>query len=220
MDNLWIIVSLTDAYEIYAEKVWKSTDELTKQEQQIALTEEVLRQSQQQLLDWENKNLSVQEKLTQITTKIKNALHTVWAQFMSWLTPVVDKINEIATASLVMADDVTANMRAVSNKVPKMIATAIEEIWETVKVVAEDIIDIVWEVVWTFIDLLNEAWKGFDIFMNWIGVDTEDSLNWIAGDWTDLFYFLRLWFATIFTFAKWTLVWIKWEYTSTGWTST
>ena len=62
---------------------------------------------------------------------------------MSWLTPVVDKINEIATASLVMADDVTANMRAVSNKVPKMIATAIEEIWETVKVVAEDIIDIV-----------------------------------------------------------------------------
>ena len=212
LDNLWIIVSLTDAYEIYAEKVWKSTDELTKQEQQIALTEEVLRQSQQQLLDWENKNLSVQEKLTQITTKIKNALHTVWAQFMSWLTPVVDKINEIATASLVMADDVTANMRAVSNKVPKMIATAIEEIWETVKVVAEDIIDIVWEVVWTFIDLLNEAWKGFDIFMNWIGVDTEDSLNWIAGDWTDLFYFLRLWFATVFTIAKWTLVWIKWVF--------
>ena len=48
--------------------------------------------------------------------------------------------------------------------------------------------------------------------MNWIGVDTEDSLNWIAGDWTDLFYFLRLWFATVFTIAKWTLVWIKWVF--------
>ena len=214
LDNLWIIVSLTDAYEIYAEKVGKSTDELTKQEQQIALTEEVLRQSQQQLLDWENKNLSVQEKLTQITTKVKNALHMVWAQFLSWLSPVIDKINEIATQTLIMSDDVTKSISATSNKVPKIIATAIEEIWESVKVVVMDIIDFAWMLAKNISEDINEIAKWISIFLNWLGVDTSDSLNWIAGDWTDLFYYLRLWFATVYAFAKGAIVWIRWVFKS------
>lgn len=217
LDNLWIIVSLTDAYEIYAQKVWKSTDELTKQEQQIALTEEVLRQSQQQLLDWEQKNLSISEKLTQIQTRLKNALAQVGASFLTWLTPVIDKVNELSARTYKMSDDVVKDIQATSSKIPNIIARAIEEVWD----ITETLVENTWDI---FKELFETIWE----WLNWIGMlysavsdaiwtTNSDTITWMAGDWTDIFYFINLWIAWIAMAFKIAFKWVVWVIKATAW---
>ena len=103
LDNLGIQVDLTAAYETYAASVGKSVDELTKQEQQTALTNQVL------------------EKLAENTASMPDAS----SNFSSMTTALANMRDEVGTALLPVVAPLMENLTALAVDIAPKIVGAV-----------------------------------------------------------------------------------------------
>jgi phage-related protein len=88
LDNLGIQVDLNAAYQTYAEKIGKSVDQLSKQEQQVALTDEALR-----LLGQNTENLpDVSGRFQRLTTALQNKREEIGQRLLPVVEPFLDII--------------------------------------------------------------------------------------------------------------------------------
>lgn len=171
LDNLWIIIKLNDAYESYANKVWKSVDELTKAEQQQAVMEEVIKKSTAELEMWWNWHLTVADKMQVMKVKWQNALDTIGWAFFRWLEPVIDWINEILDEWTQMADDLSAKMDSASTNIWVAVSWLLQNIYEQLKTsiwMAWDLInDIYTTIVWAIVQVENQLADLFWFTIDW-----------------------------------------------------
>ena len=214
LDNLWIIVSEKDAYEKYAESIWKTTEELSKAEKQQAMFNAVVEASKTHLEQWEHINLSISEKLTVLKNTILNTFATVWVKIVQAFEPAIDKIIKWINELNEIWWEVETEWEERMNAFGDFAGVWVDECIENLKVMLDMVIDLssfVFDTVW---EALKWFWELYDYILGLMWADTSDTLNWIAGDWTDLVYFFRLGAATVYAVAKGTLVWIKWLFSA------
>lgn len=96
LDNLGIQVSLTDAYDEYAATLGKSTDELTKSEQQTALMNTVLEKLKTNTESMPDVAGTASQQFAAFGTTLKNlkddvglALLPVFQRLMEWIGPLL-----------------------------------------------------------------------------------------------------------------------------------
>ena len=93
LDNLGIQVDLTKAYEDYAAEIGKTTDELTKQEQQTALTNQVM-----DLLATNTANLpDPSGGFAAFRVTLENLRDTIAVNVLPIMTPFINALGEIVS---------------------------------------------------------------------------------------------------------------------------
>jgi hypothetical protein len=96
LDNLGIQVDLNEAYDKYAAKIGKTTEELSEEEKQIALTDEVMLQLAQNTASIPDATDSAAVKFEQLKTKIADLKAEMGVKFMPVLLELVEKIMGLA----------------------------------------------------------------------------------------------------------------------------
>lgn len=91
LDNLGLQVSLADANAKYAESLGKTTEELTKEEQQIALMNEVMGQLKEKTADLPDVLDDASTKMTQFKTRVADATNELISKFLPGLNAGLDK---------------------------------------------------------------------------------------------------------------------------------
>ena len=94
LDNLQIQVDATAANEVYAVSVGKSTDELTKQEQQTALMNQVMEKLAENTKDMPDITENASTKWAQLTTKFGNLKDMIGLKVLPIFTTVVTFISD------------------------------------------------------------------------------------------------------------------------------
>jgi len=107
LDNLGIQVDLTKAYEDYAKSIGKSVDGLTKQEQQTALTNQVMEKLAENTANMPDIADSAAAKFAQFDAKMQNLRDTIGML----LLPVFSKFLDVAIGGLDL----------LTNKLPKVV---------------------------------------------------------------------------------------------------
>lgn len=153
LDNLWIVINSKDAYERYATSIGKTTDELTKQEKQQAITNEVIRQSWEELKARENLPLTVAQKIEILKTSSINSFAAIGDAFFKRTEPILDEIikisNQITDSLTQTTDDFnqsTWNIRVAVSGVLNNIRENFEWVYNNIKIVLENIVDIFWKI--------------------------------------------------------------------------
>ena len=94
LDNLAIQVDLSAANEAYAKSVGKSADELTKQEQQTALMNQVMEKLRQNTASMPEVAGTASQKWAEMTANLQNLKDTVGLAVLPGLTALVEKVNQ------------------------------------------------------------------------------------------------------------------------------
>ena len=162
LDNLWIIVSEADAYEKYAQKVGKTSKELSKAEKQQAMFDAVVQASQVQLEQWGQTSLSIADKIKILEVKAKNSFATVWAAFLQWFEPMIDyamKELDNLTSSI---DDWTQLINWSWTWLWDNIVTSLESIktsfWNArtnIKDAVSGVVNTLWNTLWALFNWIN-----------------------------------------------------------------
>lgn len=99
LDNLWIIVDSEKAYEDYAKQIWKTAEELTKQEKVTALVNATLTEWKKALDEFGEPAQTMGERLnelkisfTEMWTKIWTALLPVLKKILDVVQPIINKV--------------------------------------------------------------------------------------------------------------------------------
>lgn len=163
LDNLWIVINSKDAYERYATSIGKTTDELTKQEKQQAITNEVIRQSWEELKARENLPLTVAQKIEILKTSSINSFAAIGDAFFKRTEPILDEIIKISnqvTDSLTQTTDdfnqSTWNIRVAVSGVLNNIRENFEWVYNSVKEILESVVNIFWTVTTTIWWIIGE----------------------------------------------------------------
>ena len=124
------------------------------------------------------------------------------------------------------------NSRAEENK--DVIMQVVSEIFETVKVLADNIMWAVWEIRNSIQEFRWQIFDWLKAFSEMVSSNSEETTSWIKWDWSDLFYYLQMWFAVIVNVVKlafttiyatlrafwksvWDIAWMMWWIFSALW---
>lgn len=121
LDNLWIIVDSEKAYQDYALSIWKTAEELTKQEKVTALVNATLTEWKKALDEFGEPAQTMGEKLnelkisfTEMWTKIWTALLPVLEKVLTAIQPIVDKMVARINANPELASKILMTVTAIS----------------------------------------------------------------------------------------------------------
>ena len=124
LDNLWIIIDSEKAYEEYAQTLWKTASELTKQEKTQALVNATLIEWRKALDEfWEpaqtmgERLAELKNSFTEMGTKIWTALLPVLEKVLTKIQPIVDKVVEWIDANPELASNILIAVTAISGLV-------------------------------------------------------------------------------------------------------
>lgn len=138
LDNLWIIIDSEKAYEEYAQKIWKASNELTKAEKTQALVNATLVEWRKALDEFGEPAQTMGERLQalknnfqEIATRVGEALIPVLEKVLETITPIIEKFSnwiaenpELASQILLVSTAVAWLTFALTTIIPH-IATAI-----------------------------------------------------------------------------------------------
>jgi len=144
LDNLWIIIDSEKAYEQYAEKIWKSASELSKQEKTQALVNATLEEWRKKLEEYGEPAQTMGERLSalknnfqEMATRIGEALIPVLEKVLEKITPIIEKVSnriaenpELASKILLIWTAVAWVTFALSNILP-VLTSVITLLWTT-----------------------------------------------------------------------------------------
>lgn len=144
LDNLWIIIDSEKAYEQYAEKIWKSASELSKQEKTQALVNATLEEWRKKLEEYGEPAQTMWERLSalknnfqEMATRIGEALIPVLEKVLEKITPIIEKVSnriaenpELASKILLIWTAVAWVTFALSNILP-VLTSVITLLWTT-----------------------------------------------------------------------------------------
>ena len=104
LDNLWIVVKSSDAYEKYANSIWKAVGELTEEEKKLALVNAVVSQWKEELEAFGEVPLTMAERVAQLNTARENTQNTigdalvpVFKKLLNVIQPIIDKIADFVS---------------------------------------------------------------------------------------------------------------------------
>lgn len=124
LDNLWIIIDSEKAYEDYANTLWKTASELTKQEKTQALVNATLIEWRKALDEfWEpaqtmgERLAELKNSFTEMWTKIWTALLPVLEKVLTKIQPIIDKVVEWIDANPELAANILIAVTAISGLV-------------------------------------------------------------------------------------------------------
>lgn len=138
LDNLWIIIDSEKAYEEYAEKIWKSASELSKQEKTQALVNATLEEWRKKLEEygepaqtmWERLQ-SLKNNFQEMATRIGEAILPMLEKLLEKITPIIEKVAdrieqnpELAANLLLTWTAITWIVFGVSSLLPKLVSLA------------------------------------------------------------------------------------------------
>lgn len=92
------------------------------------------------------------------------------------------------------------NWRIEENK--DLIMNVASEIFDTVKVIADNIISAVWEIRDSISEFRNQIVDWLKVFSEMVSSSSDETTTWIKWDWSDLFYYLQMWFTVIVNVVK------------------
>lgn len=144
LDNLWIIIDSEKAYEEYAQKIWKASNELTKQEKTQALVNATLEEWRKKLEEYGEPAQTMWERLSalknnfqEMATRIGEALIPVLEKVLEKITPIIEKVSnriaenpELASKILLIWTAVAGVTFALSNILP-VLTSVITLLWTT-----------------------------------------------------------------------------------------
>lgn len=144
LDNLWIIIDSEKAYEEYAEKIWKASNELTKQEKTQALVNATLEEWRKKLEEYGEPAQTMGERIQalknsfqEMATRVGEALVPVLEKVMEKLTPIIEKVSnwiaenpELASKILLIWTALAGVTFALSNILP-VLTSLITLLWWT-----------------------------------------------------------------------------------------
>lgn len=144
LDNLWIIIDSEKAYEEYAEKIWKASNELTKQEKTQALVNATLEEWRKKLEEYGEPAQTMGERIQalknsfqEMATRVGEALVPVLEKVMEKLTPIIEKVSnwiaenpELASKILLIWTAIAGVTFALSNILP-VLTSLITLLWWT-----------------------------------------------------------------------------------------
>jgi len=197
LDNLWIVINSKDAYERYATSIGKTTDQLTKQEKQQAITNEVIRQSGEELKARENMPLTVAQKIDKLKVSAVNSFAAIWDAFFKRTEPMLDeiiKISDKVTDSLTQATD---EFNQSTSNIWLDISSLVDNTWWAVAELVWNVLSLWKQLLDKIAEWLGKVWDWIvSLLMIWAD-ETAKWLNWMAWNWTDFFYFINLWLTWI-----------------------
>lgn len=144
LDNLWIIIDSEKAYEEYAQKIWKASNELTKQEKTQALVNATLEEWRKKLEEYGEPAQTMGERLQalknsfqEMATRVGEALIPVLEKVLEKITPIIEKVSnriaenpELASKILLIWTAVAWVTFALSNILP-VLTSVITLLWTT-----------------------------------------------------------------------------------------
>ena len=197
LDNLWIVINSKDAYERYASSIGKTTDQLTKQEKQQAITNEVIRQSGEELKARENMPLTVAQKIDKLKVSAVNSFAAIWDAFFKRTEPMLDeiiKISDKVTDSLTQATD---EFNQSTSNIRLDISSLVDNSWWAIAELVWNVLSL-WKKLFDKIaDWLGKLWDWIVSLLTFWNDETAKWLSWMAWNWTDFFYFINLWLTWI-----------------------
>lgn len=138
LDNIWIVVDSEKAYEEYAQKIWKTAEELTKQEKTQALVNATIEEWTKALEKfWEpaqttgERLQALKNSFQEMATRVGEALIPVLEKVLEKITPIIEKFSnwiaenpELASQILLVSTAIAWLTFALTTIIPH-IATAI-----------------------------------------------------------------------------------------------
>ena len=113
LDNLWIMIDSEKAYEEYAQKLWKTSKELTKQEKTQALVNSTLIEWRKALEEFWEPTQTMAERFAELkntfsdtATKIWEALLPVVQKLLETIKPIIDKVADRIQANPELASKI------------------------------------------------------------------------------------------------------------------
>ena len=221
LDNLWIVINSKEAYERYAESIGKTTDQLTKQEKQQAMVNEVIRKSQAELKAREDLPLTVSQKFERMETNAKNAFAAIWDAFLKRIEPMVDLLWKVSTKISDGLISLVDEFNQSTWNIWVAVSWTLETIWstfETTRTYISDaistLVDIVKSVITPVQNLIKWALeRASEMIWKWFNWFDEDSSS-VAYDFRQVFAiaFSSIWrgFQTIWLAAKQFMDILKW----------
>lgn len=142
LDNLWIIIDSEKAYEEYAQSIWKTAKELTKQEKTQALVNATLIEWRKALDEfWEpaqtmgERLQALKNQFMEMATRVGEALIPVLEKVLQKITPIIEKVSnwiaenpELASKILLIWTAVAGVTFALSNILP-VLTSVVTLLW-------------------------------------------------------------------------------------------
>ena len=108
------------------------------------------------------------------------------------------------------------------------VVQVIHDIFDTAKSMFDNLVSSVSEVWWVVQNVLNDLQTSFNYLFGAISSSDEETTTWIKWDWSDVFYYIQLWFSvvvntiklaitTIYAYLKaywksvWDVIWMMWR---------
>jgi len=121
LDNLWIIIDSEKAYEDYANQLWKTKNELTKQEKTQALVNATLVEWRKALEEFWEPAQTMAERFAELkntfsdtATRIWEALLPVVQRLLDTIKPIIDRVADWIQANPELASKILLVTTAVS----------------------------------------------------------------------------------------------------------
>lgn len=152
--------------------------------------------------------------LTWLRSNFKDNLSRIWEEVWTALLPTLKwYVSQI-------------EQRTSENK--DLIISVAQEIFDTVWTLVENIISAWSEIRWVVQNIINDIWTVFSELMSFISSSDEETTTWLKGDWSDIFYYIQLWFSvvvqtvkvaitTMYAYLKaywksvWDIIWMMWR---------
>ena len=190
LDNIWIVVDSEKAYEEYAKKIWKTANELTKQERTQALVNATIEEWQKALEKfWEpaqttgERIQALKNSFQEMATRVGEALIPVLENVMKKLEPIIQKVSdwiaenpELASKILLIWTAITWVVFALSSVAPVLWPLLTLLWWPWVWFIGA-----LW-LVWGWLNLLEEKIVSTDEQLQ-IYYDQVNELNTAYENW-------------------------------------
>ena len=178
LDNLWIIIDSEKAYEDYANQLWKTASELTKQEKTQALVNATLVEWRKALDEFWEPAQTMAEKFAELKNTFSDTAARIWEallpvvqKLLDTIKPIIDRIAdwiqanpELASKILLVTTAITWLIFVISS-----LATLIPTIASWISFLLSPIWLVIWAIAalwvayatnfWGFRDFVNETWQ-------------------------------------------------------------
>ena len=177
LDNLWIIIDSEKAYEEYAQKLWKTSKELTKQEKTQALVNSTLIEWRKALEEFWEPAQTMAERFAELkntfsdtATKIWEALLPVVQKLLETIKPIIDKVADRIQANPELASKILLVTTAITGLI--FVISSLSSIIPAITAWISFLASPIWLVIgaitalwvayatnfWGFRDFVNETW--------------------------------------------------------------
>lgn len=184
LDNLGIQVSLTEATEAYAEQLGKSTEELTKSEQQEAVRILTMEKLNEKYGEMASVNDTAAAKMAQFKATVQDTKDQIGVAFLPVLSSVMDTLSNVAQAvlpSVISAlETVAPFIQTVADAFGKFVTnllegqsplTAFKELLS--QLLPEDMVEKIFAIIDGITTFTNKVQEALQPVMDWISNNIE-----------------------------------------------